>query len=483
MDKEPAAFLSYVRFDDQHEGGKLSQLRERLSAEVQLQTGREFWIFQDRNDIAWGQHWKTRLDETLDAVTLLIPIITPSFFQSPACREEVERFLDRERRLGRQDLILPVYYVSTPELDDAVARKDDELARVLATRQYADWRELRFEPLTSPLISRAIAQLAGRLRDTFWHPPTAGPATAMAGRRKASSRIPDELTTGEPASIGKSRSQAKQETPTHIVDPYPRRGDFTSISAAVEAADPGDRILIRPGLYQEGVVLEKPLELLGDGPMQDIEIRASGQDAILFRASIGRVANLTLRQMGGEGKWNGVDIAQGRLDLEGCDISSRSHSSVIIHEGADPRIRRNRIHSGEEGGIFVYSRGLGTLEDNDISNNEKTGVMIMKDGDPILRRNRIRDNQEAGVLIYDNGRGTLEDNDITGNKNSGIEIKTNGNPIVRNNRINRNQYLGILVNEDGRGVIEDNDLTDNAEGSLLIAPGCENNVRRNNNRE
>jgi hypothetical protein len=33
-------------------------------------------------------------------VTLLIPIITPAFFHSPACREELTRFLERERSLN-----------------------------------------------------------------------------------------------------------------------------------------------------------------------------------------------------------------------------------------------------------------------------------------------------------------------------------------------------------------------------------------------
>lgn len=169
MGSQPAAFFSYSRFDDQHEGGKLTQLRERLSAEVQFQTSEEFLIFQDRKDIAWGQNWKARIDEALDAVTLLIPIVTPNFFRSPACREELERFLKRERQLGRGDLILPVYYLSTPELDDPNRREGDELARVLATRQYADWRDLRFEPLTSEVVRKAIAQLASRMRDSFWH--------------------------------------------------------------------------------------------------------------------------------------------------------------------------------------------------------------------------------------------------------------------------------------------------------------------------
>jgi len=91
---EPAAFLSYMRADDQHEGGLISQFRERLSAEVRMQIGQDFPIFQDRSDIAWGQNWQTRINETLNTVTLLIPVITPGFFTSTACRQEVNRFLE-----------------------------------------------------------------------------------------------------------------------------------------------------------------------------------------------------------------------------------------------------------------------------------------------------------------------------------------------------------------------------------------------------
>ena len=172
----PVAFMSYARFDDQHDGGQLSQFRERLSNEIRAQIGEDFPIFQDRNDIAWGQSWQERIDDALDAVTLLIAIITPGFLRSRACRAELERFLARERELGRNDLILPVYYIGTPELDEPGRHDADPLVRLLAMRQFADWRELRFEPFTSPVVRKALAQLAIRMRDTFWHPPGDSPA-------------------------------------------------------------------------------------------------------------------------------------------------------------------------------------------------------------------------------------------------------------------------------------------------------------------
>jgi parallel beta-helix repeat protein len=430
MPGKPAAFMSYVRFNDQHDDGQLSQFRERLATEVTAQTGEEFVIFQDRNDIAWGQNWQQRINEALDTVTLLLVIITPSLFRSPACRAEVTRFLARERDLGRQDLILPVYYISARELDDLGLREADEMARVLASRQCADWRELRFEAFTSPVVRKAIAQLATRMRDTFWQPPAAPARPARRAEAPGAAAGPAEQK-GDTDEV-----TAKSEPPTHVVDAFPWRGDFATVSAAIEAAKPGDRILVRPGLYEEGLVVDKPLEILGDGEVADIEIRARDADALRFRASIGRIANLTLRQAGGEGQWYGVDITQGRLELEGCDISSQSLSCVAIRNGADLRLRRNRIHDGKQ----------------------------------------------AGVYVYDSGLGTLEDNDITGNGYAGVEIRT-GNPTMRGNRINRNEYVAVWIHRSGGGVVEDNDLTGNAQGAWRIAEDCEKNVTRRRNKE
>jgi F-box protein 11 len=403
---EPAAFLSYVRADDRYEGGLISQFRERLSAEVRMQIGQDFPIFQDRSDIAWGQNWRTRIDETLDTVTLLVPVMTPGFFASAACHE-VTRFLERERRLGRSDLILPVYYVGAPQLDDPALRETDPLATILFTRQYADWRELRFEPFTAPVVRKALAQLAVRMRETFWRP-----ASHEGQREQSGAAKPTTGATEAPRAAAERPSVVKQEPPTHVVDPL-HRGDFPTITAAIRAARPGDRILVRPGLYRESVVLDKPLEIIGQGPVEEIVVEVQDADVILFKANIGRVTNLTLRQLGGKKVWYGVNIDQGRLELEGCDITSRSGSCVAIHDGADPRLRGNRIHDGKQSGVFVYENGLGTVEDNDITSNNKAGVEIKTRGNPTLRRNQIHDGKAVGLLVQNNGLGTVEDNDIT----------------------------------------------------------------------
>ena len=95
--RAPIAFLSYVRSDDQHDGGRITRFRERLEGEVKMQTGRPFAIFQDRNDIQWGQEWEERIAQSLADVTFLIPIVTPSFFEKSCLSHRVLHFFNARK--------------------------------------------------------------------------------------------------------------------------------------------------------------------------------------------------------------------------------------------------------------------------------------------------------------------------------------------------------------------------------------------------
>lgn len=488
MSKDPVGFLSYVRDDDAHEHGRLTQFCDRLAGEVRMQSGEKFDIFQDRNDIAWGQQWKERIEESIDAATFLIPIITPRFFKSPPCRDELERFLDREKRLKRADLILPVYYVDWPTLNDEKKRKTDPLAIVIAERQYADWRELRFEPLTAPQIGKMLANLAKQIVDALERQQPQRNSTKARGKNRrnkirtatkdrASAESPEQLESQAQSVEAIRRSVAKTEPTTLIVDAL-HRGDHPTLRAAIAAAQPGNRILVRPGLYREGIVITKPVEIIGDGELGEVVLEAKGRDVIRFEANMGRIANLTLRQVGG-GEWYCVDIGQGRLDLEGCDITSQSLSCVGIHGGADPRLRRNRIHDGRSAGVFIYENGQGTLEDNDIFGSTHSNVSICEGSNPTLRRNRIHDGKVGGVNIYENGQGILEDNDIFANANSGVQIHTGGNPTLRRNRIHDGKAGGVHVYENGQGILEDNEIFANARSGVAIKTGGNPTLRRN----
>lgn len=454
MSRTPLAFMSYVNLDDQHEQGRLTQFRERLSGEVRMQTGEPFDIFQDRQDIAWGQQWQERLDSSLAAVTFLLPIITPAFFKSDACRDELERFLKREKELGRGDLILPVYYVNCPVLSDKVKLELDPLAKIIAARQYADWRPLRFKPFDSEQVCETFAKMAQQIAVALERSeaesvradavrPALSAKEAEASKRdekdsaasisqsnkfktdsgeqsiaQGSNAIGTQINNYYAPPLQESKPQptsaAKTEPPTVVVDRQ-GKGDYATITEAIKAAKLGTQILVRPGLYRESIVINKPVEIIGDGKRDDIVIEASGKPAVSFQADNGRIANLTLRQTG-DGIWSGVDIAQGRLTLEDCDIFGQKWACVEIHGSADPTLRRNRIHDGQKAGVFVYDNGKGTLEDNEIfANKAYCGVLISDGGNPTLRRNSISLNSGKGIRVHGGGGGTFEDNDLRGN--------------------------------------------------------------------
>src|SRR4051812_17418360 len=193
---EPIVFFSYAHIDDQSTDGAASALRADLEKALRMVMGREVTIFQDRDDIAWGQAWESRIDTSLAGAKALIALVSPSFFASQHCRAEVEAFLNVERQLGRTDLVLPLLWVRRP-VGQLPAHVRD-LARLLERRQHVDWSRLRFKSRQSGQVQRAIHELADRLADVLWIDPvevgsqsitTAAEASLQIGERSHSTEV------------------------------------------------------------------------------------------------------------------------------------------------------------------------------------------------------------------------------------------------------------------------------------------------------
>jgi F-box protein 11 len=236
---------------------------------------------------------------------------------------------------------------------------------------------------------------------------------------------------------------------------------------------------VRPGLYREALVLETPLEIMGEGQPGEIVVEFSNNDVVRFNTVFGRVVNLTLRQMGRE-EFYAVNVAQGRLELEGCDITSQSLACIIVLNGADPRVRRNLIHNGAKYGIYVCQFGRGTFENNQIFQNAFGGVVIESEGDPAFRRNQIYSNSWV-YIIRNSGRGELEENDIFSNSQSGVVITAQSYPILARNRIYNNTEVGIYIYDNSGGRFENNDLRGNGTGATYVDESCTYNIQESGN--
>ncbi|PLS67423.1 MAG: hypothetical protein CV045_13700, partial [Cyanobacteria bacterium M5B4] len=242
---------------------------------------------------------------------------------------------------------------------------------------------------------------------------------------------------------------------TLIVDPmYQEPESYPTITAALAAAVPGDRIVIQSGTYTESLTITQDgLELIGTGDVEDVVIEASDSPVLIFAATSGLIKNITLRQIADppvaqphgthESHWYAaLEIAQGNPQISECMITSQSGACVLIHDRANPRLSSN-IMEGGQCGVLFHSGGRGRLDDNQIRNHTTDGVVVSTRATPTLRYNRIYGNGVAGVVFLEHGRGMLHQNDIYQNAADGVQILQSSNPTLRENRIYGNQGHGV----------------------------------------
>jgi len=285
--------------------------------------------------------------------------------------------------------------------------------------------------------------------------------------------------------LQKNAISPSQNSPKEIADEIPSivvdqmgRGDYTTISQAIAAAVSGSKITIRKGVYNEGIVIDKALEIVGEGNLGDVVIRAKGVNAILFKAVSGIVSNIMIKQNSG-GNLYCVSILEGCLELKGCDITSDSSACIGVRNDAYPKLTGNKIHSSKQSGIFIYGDAEGQIEGNDIYGNTLSGIEIKDNANPTISNNKIHDGKASGIYIHGDAEGQIEGNDIYGNKFSGITIKDNANPTISNNKIHDGKMAGILINTTIKGIIEENQIYGNSRAGIEIREGGSPIVRKN----
>lgn len=179
MSGVPRAFWSYARTDETASKGLLRRFCAELQLQVRAASGREdFSIFLDSEHLELGSRWQEALDGAVNGATFFFPILSPAFFRSPHCRHEFGEFIGCERELGRDDLILPIYWRTTPVIEDAELRNQDPVAREISRRQRWDWRDHRNRPPDTldmlPVVDELAEEIARVMHRVLGPTPVRG---------------------------------------------------------------------------------------------------------------------------------------------------------------------------------------------------------------------------------------------------------------------------------------------------------------------
>lgn len=316
--------------------------------------------------------------------------------------------------------------------------------------------------------------------------------------------------------------------------------DFRKINEAIQASAPGSRIIIMPGIYRECVIVDKSLELIGNGPAASIIVQpisefmglhigineyvhvqgltihspdqpqadycpraveiTNGQvlfeDCIVAHGKASQEASFWVSAL--ESKTGiksnphvitrrchlaGVSVTTGTLGTEAITAtatSSASFEDCDVSQGMEVRdtsITRCRIHNSVGAGATLQNS---IIDDCDVYDNQ-LGVWI-SEGNCAVRNSRIYRNTAGGIETRPSRNGLksqIERCIITQNARYGI-LYGGGHTTVANSQITGNM-AGVWVGAGGQLTVTHCDLTDNRSGAFHVERGA--SVMRSDNRE
>ena len=154
-----SVYLSYGYPDNKD--GFVTDLTERLAQELQVQTGLPAELTFDAYRALQESTLSAYAEKLVANATILVPVMSPSYFQSNECQKEFELFVGREQQ-GHRPQIFPVYFVTAEEIEN----RSSGWAQALIRQQFVDLRAHRFD-LSSTEGRRAIVELATGIRYGF----------------------------------------------------------------------------------------------------------------------------------------------------------------------------------------------------------------------------------------------------------------------------------------------------------------------------
>lgn len=244
-----------------------------------------------------------------------------------------------------------------------------------------------------------------------------------------------------------------------------------SIQAAIDAASPGDTILVGPGTYNENVTIDKAVTL----------ISAEGRDSTIIQGS---AAGGNLGTIMVTNDTDGVEIGavgQG-FTIIGYDVATPGieHAAIYFQKAhANAKIVGNDIRADGEGGLlteFGFANTDFLISDNIFSGQTFTGATVAEAGfgDQFTVNNVPR----ALVFIGGNDKTGIvfENNEVTGTAGGPKETSGDlfGNILVtidaENSSITGNTFSGLTYNfalraRDANTDIEDNTFDNTGGGN------------------
>jgi nitrous oxidase accessory protein len=294
------------------------------------------------------------------------------------------------------------------------------------------------------------------------------------------------LLAPAPATMASAQVGDDAQPPsTGAIEGRPRPDQASPLQALVDAAMPGDRIVVPAGRYEGDLLIDKPLMLVGAG--RPVLLGSGSGSVVRIRA-----AGVTLEGFDIDGRRGGdlgrdtagIHVAAPHVTIRNCRVREALFG-IYLRESDDAIVEESTITGipdrppGEVGsGIHVWNSQRYRLTGNQIVGT-RDGMYIQSSSHGIVRGNRARD-LRYGLHYMFSDDNLFEDNSFETGA-AGTALMYSRRITFRRNRFLRNRgfaSVGLLLKACDEVVAEDNLIADNARG-IFLEGSYRNTFRRN----
>jgi parallel beta-helix repeat protein len=199
--------------------------------------------------------------------------------------------------------------------------------------------------------------------------------------------------------------------------------NYTTIGAAIEAAEDSDVVEVCSGTYNENVVVDKSITLRGVNTGEGVPV------------------------VNALGNGSAVVLKADGIVLEGFYITNAGPypSAGIEVISNDNLISRNGVWNSDWVGIYLKGCTNTTIFECISSNNGNDGILIFRAPGNFVVDNVVSNNGDDGIAILQSDDNRVEGNVVGNNTDVGILLDTSSNAVVVGNTLSYNiKGIGLL---------------------------------------
>lgn len=257
---------------------------------------------------------------------------------------------------------------------------------------------------------------------------------------------------------------------------------YKTIQKAIDVASDGDTIYIFGGLYQENIVVDKKLKIVGSVDEVDTIIDSRFDQRYVVEITADEVTLESVTVSDSDNRTTSPIGALIALKSDGDKIinnyvfNTTSYGIYVASNSGNNLISSNIINKTKNG-IYIASSNTNDIVDNNISNCSNYGIyMEYSTGNNRIYGNNIK-LSSYGLYIKSCMNTNITNNTITSVNSYSIYLANSNNCLINVNRMTNSTGDGIYLKSSSNCVIKSNTFIGNKRG--IIIQGNNNDIYEN----